>query len=156
MSNERGELFAVFAEVEGFDKPLIMTDLTFARLIDDVVVPFEDDKPLFIDGAPVNKKKIRRLKILRQKASFHHSMALLHRRLSHGDKATQKTYGEQYHTRFEAALRDGNEDITSQVIKAFDQKIRPNLKEYLPKRKELIEAAYQVLIFGLKTLAESK
>ena len=40
MSIEEKELFAVFAEVEGQDKPLILTGLTFARLVDDVVFPF--------------------------------------------------------------------------------------------------------------------
>jgi hypothetical protein len=31
--------FAVFAEADGQPKPLILTGLTFARLLDDVVVP---------------------------------------------------------------------------------------------------------------------
>jgi len=152
MSNERQERFAVFAEVEGFDRPLIYTDLTFARLIDDVVLALEKKEPFFIDGALVAREKIKRLKVLRQKEGFYHSMALLYRRLSHGQPAIQKTYGEQYHVRLEAALRDGCEDVTSQVIKAFDKKIKPHLKDYLPKQEQLIEAAYQVLLLTLKTL----
>lgn len=79
----------------------------------------------------------------------------MHRKLRRGDKAVQKTVGEQYHVRLEAILREGCEDVTSQVIKAFDEKIRPKLRDYLPKREELIQAAYQVFIAGLKILSNT-
>ena len=43
--------FAVFAEADGQPKPLILTNLTFARLLDDIVVPYQTGEPFFIDGA---------------------------------------------------------------------------------------------------------
>jgi hypothetical protein len=45
------------------------------------------------------------------------------------------------------------EDVTSQVIKAFDFKIKPCLKDYLPKREELIAAAFQVFVESVKALS---
>jgi len=155
--NEQGrrkkEFFAVFADVEEYDKPLIITFLTFARLIDDVLIPFEEKKPFFIDGAPVKREKIRRLKILRQKEHFGKLFGELHYKLRHGDTARQKLYGEQYYIRMEAIFRSGCEDVTSQVIKAFDTKIKPNLKDYLPKREELIQAAATFFWEGIKKLS---
>jgi len=150
---EKEELFAVFAEAEDNDKPLILLNLSFARLIDDVVFPFEKKEPFFIDGVPLTREKIRKLKILRQGEGFLRSLAWLHRGLSHGDVKRQKTYGDQYFIRFEAAIRTGCEDVTSQVIKAFDTKIKPRLKDYLPNREELIEATAKFFWEGIKTLS---
>lgn len=154
MSKEREELFAVFAEAKDYDKPLILTNLTFARLIDDILVPYDErKKPFFIDGAPINHEKIRKLKILRQKSYFPHLFHELNRGMRKGDKARQKIFGDQYYTRLEAVLREGCEDVTSQVIKAFDTKIKPSLRDYLPKREELIKAAYIIFFEGIKQLS---
>jgi hypothetical protein len=152
MLDSKAELFAVFAEVDGFERPLIMTGLTFARLIDEVVFPNEEDKPFFIDGARVDKKNIRRLKILRQKEAFQTAFFDLHHGMRRKDEKIQKIYGEQYHVRLEAALREGCEDVTSQVIKAYDAKIKPNIKQYLPNRSEIIQGAWTVLLEALKKL----
>ena len=153
MNEEKEKLFAVFAEAEEYDRPLILTDLTFARLIDDVVFPFKKKEPFFIDGAPIKREKIRKLKILRQKDHFQYLFYELHRGMHRGDKARQKVFGEQYHTRLEAVLREGCEDVTSQVIKAFNTKIKPNLRDYLPKREELIQAAATFFWEGIKKLS---
>ena len=59
---KKEERFAVFAEAKGFDKPLLLMDLTFARLIDDIVVPYDKGDPFFIDGAPLDRTNIRRIK----------------------------------------------------------------------------------------------
>lgn len=144
--------FAVFAEVSGHEKPLLMTGLTFPRLIDDVVVPFEGKEPFFVDGAPVTREKIQRLKIIRQTSDFEGFFHDLHWRLRERNLSEQKVLAEQYHIRLEAMLRECGEDVTSQVVKAFDATIRPRLKDYLPKREELIGAALRVFIEGLRTL----
>ena len=144
--------FAVFAEVDGHEKPLIMTELTFARLLDDIVVPFESNKPFFIDGASVNREKIRRVKIIRQTQDFESFFHDLHWQLREAGISVRKLLGEQYHIRVEALLRECGEDVTTQVIKAFDTTIRPRLKDYLPKRQELIGAATKVFLEGIKVL----
>jgi hypothetical protein len=61
--------------------------------------------------------------------------------------------GQQYHVRLEACLRETGEDVTSQVISAFDKTIKPSLKDYLPKREELIQAALQFFIKNVSQLA---
>jgi hypothetical protein len=52
MVNETS-LFAIYAEAEGHARPLIQLDLSFARLMDDIVVPYQSEQPFFIDGVPV-------------------------------------------------------------------------------------------------------
>ena len=52
------QLFAVFAEAEGHDRPLLQLDLTFPRLMDDVVVPYHSNETFFIDGAPIAVTKV--------------------------------------------------------------------------------------------------
>ena len=152
---KKKEIFTVFAEAKGFDKPLLLMNLTFARLIDDIVVPYDKGDPFFIDGAPLDRPNIRRIKILKLNDEFQNEMWELDRGLKKGDAQIRKTYGEQYTTRFEHALRIGSEDVTSQVIKAYNQEIKPKLKDYLPKRNELISAAVRVFFEGMKALGSS-
>ncbi len=156
MTDQGEPRFAVYAEATGLDRPLIMIGLTFPRLIDDLVHPFEADKPFFIDGAPVTKSKLRRIKILKERASLQRNLAILHNALRTGsDAQKQKVLGDQYHVRVEAILRDSTEDVTSQVISAFNVAIRPKLKDYLPKKEELIKAAMEVFVNQLKALGSA-
>jgi len=144
--------FSIFAEVEGHNKPLFMTDLSFARIIDDVVLPFETEAPFFIDGVPVTKKNIKKIKIIRETLELKKSLETLHKVLRTGFRDIQKDIAEQYDIRVEAILRESGEDVTSQVIKAFDTTIRPKLKDYLPRREELIQAALVVFTEAIKVL----
>src|SRR5450759_2934876 len=142
--------FIVWAEAEGHAKPLIMTDLPPARLFDDVVVPYQTGETFFIDGASVKAKDLKRIKILRAKE--HLGSALNHFRigLERSDTQTRKIYGDQYHIRFESILREQSEDVTAQIIKAYDRAIKPSIKDYLPKREELIKAAMSVFVEAIK------
>jgi hypothetical protein len=58
------KVFGVIAEVEGYGKQLVMLDLPFGRLIDEIMVPYDNGEPFFIDGVPVTKTKIKRIKIV--------------------------------------------------------------------------------------------
>lgn len=129
--------FTVIAEADGYSSPLVLTNLPFARVMDDVIVPYQGDEPFFIDGAPLTRQRLKKLKIVRQKEFFEQSFADLHYTLREGNVQLQKLYGEQYHVRLEALLREAGDDVTSQVIKAYDRTIKPSLKDYLPKREEL-------------------
>ena len=144
--------YAIFSEIEGHEKPLIMLRLSFARIIDDIIVPFETGKPFFIDGVPVVKEKIRKIKIIRETYELKKLLENLHRNLNTGGQQTQRDIADQYHIRVEAILREKGEDVTSQVVKAFDTTIRPKLKDYLPKRQELIQATLVVFTEALKAL----
>jgi len=144
--------FSVFAEADGYVRPLMINGLTFARLMDDVVVPYHEKKPFFVDGAPLTPDKVRRLKIIRETQDFARFFNDYHYHLRVDGPDVNKQLPEQYHLRLEAMLRENGEDVTSQVIKAFDAKIRPSLKDYLPKREELIQAAMQMFLQAMKTL----
>ena len=146
--------YSIFCEAKDHDKPLVMHDISFGRLIDEVVVPFQENKPFFVDGAPLKKEKIDRLKILIQGPGFSRAFTDLHQTLKYGAPDRSRTFGEQYHTRLEAVIRESCTDVTAQVISAFDNQIKPKIRDYLPKRQELISAALQVFVESMKLLAK--
>ena len=150
---EQAEKFGVIAEVSGRQKQLVLLNLSFPRLIDEIVVPYDSGEAFFIDGVPVSKEKIQRIKIVRLGQPFEEHMWGLGRGLTRGEHQHQKIYGEQYETRFEHILRTATEDVTSQVIKAYNQTVKPSLKDYVPKREELISAATTIFIEAMRVLA---
>lgn len=147
------DVYAVFAEAEGHDRPLLQLDMTFARLLDDIVVPYQSNESFFVDGAPVTAAKLRRIKILRMEESFAVGRMKFNSSLTLSSHEVRKLHGEQYTTRFEHLLRQHSEDVTAQVIKAFNQVIKPSLKDYLPRREELISAALKMFVEGVKALS---
>jgi hypothetical protein len=54
--------------------------------------------------------------------------------------------------RLQALFRELGEDVTSQVIKAYAAKIKPSLRDYIPKREELIQAALTIFVESIKVL----
>ena len=146
-------LFGVIAEVAGRDRQLVLLNLTFGRLIDEIVKPYDTDEAFFIDGVPVKKNEIRRIKIISLTDKFQHGLWELKCGLTLGDEKRQKIYGDQYETRFEHALRNAAEDVTSQIIKAYNQAVKPSLKDYIPKREELISSAIEIFVAAMKALA---
>lgn len=146
------DLFGIVAELESHQKQLVLLNLTFGRLIDEIVVPYEENQPFFIDGVPVTKDKIRRIKIIKLDQKFRDSIHQFERGMTRGEHQHQKIYGEQYETRFEHILRVDTDDVTAQIIKAYAQAVKPSIKDYLPKRQELISAATTVFVEAMKTL----
>ena len=144
--------FIVWAEATGHDKPLILTDLPLARLFDDIVVPYQTGDTFFIDGAPVTAEKLTRIKILRAKPDLQGEIYRFNDGLNIGNSATRKIYGEQFNVRYENILREYSEDVTAQIIKAFDREIKPSIKDYLPRREELIQAAMKAFVEAVKIL----
>ena len=152
-AQKKETLFGVVAEVEGRPKQLVLLNLTFGRLIDEIVVPYDTDEPFFIDGVPVTRNKIRRIKIISLTENFQNGIWELERGLTRGEHQNQKIYGDQYETRFEHVLRTDAQDVTSQIIKAYNQAVKPRLKDYIPKREELISAATTLFVEAMKALA---
>ena len=146
------DFYAIFAEAEGHEKPLIQLDMTFARLLDDVVVPYQTGEPFFIDGAPLTAQKLKRIKILKLNVNYAGAKWGFERGLTRGEAQMRKIYGDQYNTRFEHVLRDNSDDVTAQVIKAYNQAIKPSIKDYLPKRDELISAATKIFVEAIRVL----
>ena len=145
--------FGVIAEISGRQKQLVLLNFSFPRMIDEIVVPYDTGEAFFIDGVPVSKEKIQRIKIVRLGQPFEEGMWELERGLTQGEHQHRKTYGDQYETRFEHILRTAAEDVTAQVIKAYNQAVKPSIKDYVPKREELISAATTIFIEAMKVLA---
>ena len=70
--------FLILAESSAKPKPLLQTNLSFGRLMDEVVVPYETGDPFFVDGAPVTREGLVRVLIAQQERSFNAAMAHLH------------------------------------------------------------------------------
>jgi hypothetical protein len=102
---------------------------------------------------PATRNKISRIKIISLTQEFQFGMAKLERGLTRSDNQTQKIYGDQYETRFEHVLRTDAEDVTSKIIKAYNLAVKPRLKDYLPKREELISAATTLFVEAMKSLS---
>jgi hypothetical protein len=144
--------YAIYAEAEGHDRPLLQIGLSFGRLIDDVVLPYEQGETFFIDGAPVTPAKLKRIKILQLGENFGHARVRFDVALTRADAPIRKIHGEQYTARFEHLLREHSHDVTAQVIKAYKQIIKPSIKDYMPRREELISAALKIFVEGVKAL----
>jgi uncharacterized protein YceK len=52
------KLYGVIAEAEGYGNQLVLLDLPFGRLLDEIVVPYDNDDSFFIDGVPVTKSRL--------------------------------------------------------------------------------------------------
>ena len=143
-----------FAVRKSENTPLIQTHLSFGRLMDDIIVPFDSDEMFFIDGAPVKASDLDRIKIIRQKEFFNKTFHDLHHRMRWGGNIQkQDLYARQYHVRLEALLRESGEDVTAQVIKAFRTAIKPKIKDYLPNKESMLNAAVKVFTESVKTLS---
>jgi len=87
--------FGVVAEVEGRTGQLVLLNLPFGRLIDEIIVPYDKDEAFFIDGVPVTRKAIRRIKIIELGQAFRRGMWELEVGLKRGEPPRQKIYGDQ-------------------------------------------------------------
>ena len=87
--------------------------------------------------------------------TFENALFKFNETLTKANANFRKIYGEQYHIRFEAVLRYNTEDVTSQIIKAYDTAIKPRIKDYIPKREELISAGIKVFIESIKLLGST-
>jgi hypothetical protein len=151
---EKKELFAVYAVRKNEPTPLIQTHLSFGQLMDDIVMPFESSEMFFIDGAAVRATDLDRIKIIRQQEFFNRTFHDLHWQMRHSaDLKKQELYAKQYHVRLEALLRESGEDVTSQVIKAYRTVIKPKIKDYLPNKETLLNAAVKVFTESIKSLS---
>jgi hypothetical protein len=73
--------------------------------------------------------------------------------LHRGPLPQRELVGKQYHLRLETVVRSHCEDVTSQVIKAYQQTIASKIKDYVKERPALIAAAAQWFFQNLAALA---
>lgn len=146
--------FTIVAVRKDNPSQLIQINLPWQRLMEDIVFPYDEGEMFFIDGAAIKSDMLDRLKILLQGPSFNPLFAELNRNLRFGDIKNKELHARQYQVFFDAILRERCEDVTSQVIKAYKTAIKPSIKDYFPKREQLLDASVKIFIEGMKLLSQ--
>lgn len=150
---KKEQKYGVLAEKIGHHKSLLMINLSFGRLVDEILIPYDNEKSFFIDGTPVEASKLEKIKIFEIGENFnYHLNKDLTMGLQRGDAAKMKILGDQYETRLQHIILTKTIDVTSQVISAFNKEVKPKLTDYLPKREEIISAAFKIFIESMKQL----
>lgn len=138
------KLFTIYAIRKHETTALIQMGLSWERLMEDIVQPFDSGDMFFIDGAPVKATDLDRLKILVETESFRGAFATLNWHLRTGDTKAKEMYIKQYHGFIEALLREHGQDVTSQVVSAFRIAIKPKIRDYMPNKEALLDAAVKI------------
>jgi hypothetical protein len=137
--------FAILAEKEGDPTPLVLHGLAIEDLYAHVVDPYENDRPFFISGVPVERKNLRRIKIVRQDARFALDLRRLHNRVKNPRNSNLYTPIADYPGRLVALFQERSLDVTSNIIDAY----RAQRKLKLPLDK-VIEAASQIVVAAIR------
>jgi len=146
--------FALIAESKDYDKPLYLSNLPFPRLMDDIVVPYQSEKNFFIDGVSVSAKNLKRIKILLQNDQFEDNFRRLHRNVQLPKSSGMRVPAEDYEIRLQALFRNAGDEVTSHIITAYQEKIRDKIKDYIPNKNKLIDAAFQFFVQSIRTLGQ--
>ena len=141
-------LYAVFAVKKDGGSPLIMSDLTFARIMDEIVIPYNArNQPFRIDGVVVTGDSLAQIKVAEQNGNFEFAFRDLHygmRRAS--EPKVRQILGEQYEVRLMAAFREGGLDVTTRMLDTYTQVIKPKLLDYLSNREPLLRLAAETFV----------
>jgi hypothetical protein len=138
--------FAVLAEKEGDPRSLFLHGLTINKLYEHIVVPYEEDKPFFIDGVPLERKTLRRIKIIREDVEFVHDLDRLHNRIQNPRGSDMHTPISDYPGQLVALFHERNLDVTSDVVNAYREKKKLRLPV-----DELIAAAAQIVTAAMRS-----
>ena len=123
MADEKGPAFAVVAEKRDYPQPLFMMGLPLEQLYRDIVTKYEEGNPFFIDGVPVSKTDLLRIKIVRQKADFEAKLNELHWNVRFLNRDSGRFIPiADYPGRLVALFRECGTDVTSNVIDAYQAK----------------------------------
>jgi hypothetical protein len=129
---------------------LLQLNLSWARLMEDVVIPFDSGEMFFVDGAAIKATDLDRLKILVNGEGFDNAFELLHWQMRTGSTTTKEMYAKQYPVFIEAMLREYCNDVTSQVVSAYKTAIKPRLKDHMPDKNAIFDAGVKILVEGMK------
>jgi hypothetical protein len=140
--------FIVFAIRKAEPTALLQLNLSFQRLVEDILTPYDEGEPFFIDGAPVKASDLDRIKVLLEGPLFDRHFKDLSWTIHAGDLKARELHTRNYNAFLENLIRTYTEDVTSQVFSAYKTVIKPRLRDYLPKREELLN-------LGITFLAEA-
>jgi len=99
----------------------------------------------FIDGVPVERATLRRIKIIKQDRKFTQDLHRLHNRIRNPTDSNLYTPIADYPGRLRALFQAQSLDVTSDIINAYREK--KNLK--LPTDR-LVEAASQIAVAAIR------
>lgn len=141
--------FSVLVDAKDFPKPIHSHNLSFIQLIEEVVEPYENNKSFFIDGVRLKSEFILRLKIIKQDQYFAREMACFF----HAVRSHSYDNLEAYSIRIMSIFRQHGDDVTSKVVNAYEEKVKPKtggIIETIDKKKELIGLAFNLFIEWMK------
>ena len=138
-------LFAVLAEKKDDQQPLYLHGLSVTKLYDHVVVPYEENRPFFIDGVPVERATLRRIKIIKQDRQFSLDLDRLHNRIKNPRGSDLYTPIADYPGRLRALFQQQSVDVTSDIINAYREK-----KKLKVPTDKLVEAASQIAVAAIR------
>jgi hypothetical protein len=130
-------------------------NLSWGRLMEDIVIPFDAGEMFFVDGAATKATEIDRLKILLNGQGFDAAFADINWHMRTGDTKAKEMYAKQYPVFIEAIMREHCHDVTSQVVSAYKTAIKPKLKDHLPDKKTLFEDGVKIFVEGMKAFASN-
>jgi hypothetical protein len=138
-------LFAVLAEKKDDARALYRHGLTVTKLYEHIVVPYEEDRPFFIDGVPFERATLRRIKIIKQDNQFTLDLDRLHNRIKNPRGSDLYTPIADYPGRLLALFQEQRADVTSDIIDAYREK-----KKLKVPTEKLVEAASQIAMAAIR------
>jgi hypothetical protein len=152
-NNTNEQKFTISAVRKGDPTPLLQMNVSWGRLMEDIVIPYDSGESFFVDGAAIKATDLDRLKILLNGQGCGRAFANINWHMRTGDMKTKEMYAKQYPVFIEAMLREHCEDVTSQVVSAFKAAIKPKLKDHLPDKNTIFEAGVKIFVEGMKAFA---
>jgi hypothetical protein len=155
-SDTNEQKFTISAVRKDNPTPLLQMNLSWGRLMEDIVIPFDSGEMFFVDGAATKATELDRLKILLNGHGLDRAFAHINWNMRTGNTNTREMYAKQYPVFIEAILREHCDDVTSQVVSAYKTAIKPKLKDPLPDKKTLFEGGVKIFVEGMKAFAASQ
>jgi hypothetical protein len=139
--------YAVLLEKMGAEHMTVCAhDLSFDRLMEDLVIPYEERKPFRVDGTHFqNRDEVARVKIVAQTQQFDDALSLLNRGIAYPNGHSRHVPLSDYPGRLAAIFRSQARDITSDILNVYAEKKKLKLPS-----KETIKAVADVVVQGLK------
>ena len=154
-ANPSEQKFTISAVRKDDPTMLLQMNLSWARLVEDIVIPFDSGEMFFVDGAATKATELDRLKILLNGQGFDRAFANINWHLRAGITATKEMYAKQYPVFIEAILREHCHDVTSQVVRAYKTAIKPRLKDHMLDKNAILDAGVKLFVEGMKAFTSN-
>jgi hypothetical protein len=117
-------LYAVLGEAKEYDKPLFSHSMSLKALMVDIVGPYESGDAFRLDGVPVTKDTLTRLKVVKQGSGLTFSIDKCGRYLHRGKQS--KLSRDAYWDRIDMHFRQCP-DVTNLLVQAYVDRFKPEV-----------------------------